>query len=133
MNPALKTGLARLVYLTFLHNSDAIALFLGIILALVLLLRKPRRVYVFFLLAFVLLLARFEYLKHVVDPLQEQTVTTVIQEEGHHRAKRWFDVFFNDFVPMILYLSGWGTLFLGILISGGDMGKDFLRWRKKKS
>jgi len=135
MNSHVKQGLFQLVYATFLHNSEAIALSIGIVISLTLLFKKPARLYLYFFLSFSLLLARFEYLKHLVDPLQEQTVTTVITEEGHFRAKRLFDLFFNDLVPMILYLLGWGFLFFGISKAKNDelLGKKKNEKKAKKT
>ena len=62
MNPALKQGVFQLIYNTFLHNSDAIALFFGIIVCIVLLFRRPKRILMFFLVGFTCLLLRFEYI-----------------------------------------------------------------------
>ena len=123
MNPEIKAGVFRLIYNTFLHNADAIAYFVGIIVALGSLLRKPKRKHVLYLIAFVFLLARFEYLKHIVDPLFEQTQTTMIQEEGHYRAKRYLDIIFYDLVPLFLYLGGWGSLFAALMIEKSGQGK----------
>jgi len=118
MSPVVEQGLIQLLYATFLHNSEVIALFLGIVLSLVFLLRKPKRVYVFFLIGFSLLLLRFEYLKHIVDPLQKQTVGVVVSEEGYFRTRRWLDVFFNDLIPLGLYILGWGGIFSGLFLAG---------------
>ena len=118
MSPVVKQGIIQLIYSTFLHNSETIALFIGIVLTLFLLFRKPKRVYLFFLIGFVCLLIRLEYLKHIVDPLEQQTVGVVITEEGHFRTKRWIDLFFNDLLPLGMYLAGWGSIFLGISSAG---------------
>jgi len=118
MSPVVKQGIIQLIYSTFLHNSEAIALFTGIALALFLLFRKPKRVYLFFLIGFVCLLVRLEYLKHIVDPLEQQTVGVVVTEEGHFRTKRWIDLFLNDLLPLAMYLAGWGGVFLGLFSVG---------------
>jgi len=123
MNSNLKAGIFQLIYSTFLHNSEAIALFVGIIICLGLLFKKPARIYLYFFLSFVFLLARFEYLKHIVDPLEQQTAGVMITENGHFRTKRTLDLFFNDLVPLVLYVGGWGSLFLGILKIGAEIQK----------
>ena len=97
-----------------------------IIVSLFLLLRKPERIYVLFLLGFTLLLARFEYLKHVVNPLYKQTVGVVITEQGEYlRTRRLMDLFFNDIIPLVLYIFGWSSIFLAMILSrkGGEKKK----------
>ena len=111
MSPVIKQGIIQLIYATFLHNSEVIAFSLGIVISLVLLFRHPKRVYLFFLVGVVCLLIRFEYLKHIIDPLYQQTVGVVVSEEGHFRARKWMDLFFNDLLPLLFYLVGWGSIF----------------------
>ncbi len=126
MSPVIKQGLIQLIYSTFLHNSEVIALTVAIAISLLLLLRKPERIYVLFLLGFTLLLARFEYLKHVVDPLYKQTVGVVITEQGEYlKTRRLMDLFFNDLVPLALYIFGWGSIFSAMFLSkkGGEKKK----------
>ena len=120
MSPALQSNLFDLVYWTFLHNSEAIALFLSIAVAVGLLLWRPRREYVLWLVGFTLLLFRFEYLKHVVDPLFNQTLEVVIRTEGHYRARKLMDIFFYDVVPLLLYVGGWISIWVGMWLVGRD-------------
>lgn len=117
MNPVVQQGMIQLVYSTFLHNSEAIALLAGIVIALLLLLRKPQRIYVLFLIGFTVLFIRFEYLKHIADPLQQQTVGVVVTEEGYQRTRRLIDIFINDLVPLVMYFGGWGSLFLAMILT----------------
>lgn len=117
MNPVVQQGVIQLVYSTFLHNSEAIALFAGVVTALLLLLRKPKRIYVLFLIGFTILFIRFEYLKHIADPLQQQTVGVVVTEEGYHRTRRLIDIFINDLVPLMMYFGGWASLFLAMILT----------------
>lgn len=114
MSPTLQNNLFDLVYWTFLHNSEAIALFLSMAVALGLLLWRPRREFVLWLIGFTLLLARFEYLKHVVDPLFNQTLEVVIRTEGHYRARKLMDIFFYDVIPLLLYVGGWLSIWIGM-------------------
>lgn len=125
---SLKTGLFQLLYFTFLHNADAIAFFIGILFIFALLLKKPSRVLVLFLLSFILLELRFQYLKHIVDPLYDQTVGAMLQTGTFLRTRRFFDLFINDLVPMILYLGGWGCMLAGIFFSSFSS----ISFRKKK-
>jgi hypothetical protein len=117
MNAVVQQGMIQLVYSTFLHNSEALAFFVGIVLALLLLLRKPQRIYVLFLLGFTTLFIRFEYLKHIADPLQQQTVGVVVTEQGYQRTRRLIDIFINDLLPLVMYIGGWGSLFMAMIFS----------------
>jgi len=114
---SLKRGIFQLIYFTFLHNAEAIAYFFGIIFVFGLLMWKPRRVLMLFLLAFVCLEIRFQYLKHIVDPLYDQTVGAMLQGGTFFRTRRLLDLFMNDIVPLGLYIVGWGSLFAGIFFS----------------
>ena len=72
---------------------------------------------VLFLMAFVLLLLRFEFLKHIVDPLEAQTVGVVVTSNGDfQKTRRGFDLLFNDVIPVGLYVAGYASLFLAIII-----------------
>ncbi len=121
---SLTTGISQLIYFTFLHNADAIAYVLGILLCFVLLMMHPRRRVSLFLLGFILLELRFQYLKHIVDPLYDQTVGTLFENGTFFKARRLVDLFINDFVPILLYLSGWGSLFAGIVFSAFTKNKE---------
>ena len=111
----LKQGFIQLIYFTWLHNADAIAFFVGAILVTMLLFVKLKRSYVLYLIAFVVLLIRFEYLKHIVGPLSEQTVNVVIQQQGESEARHSFNLFFYHLIPTAMYFVGWGSLFLGMI------------------
>lgn len=114
---SLKTGIFQFLYFTFLHNADAIAYFVGILFVFSLLLAKPRRILVLFLMGFILLELRFQYLKHIVDPLYDQTVGAMLQGGTFFRTRRFLDLFINDLIPLLLYFGGWGSLCAGIFFS----------------
>ncbi len=118
MNSVVQQGMIQLIYSTFLHNSEAMAFFMGIVISLLLLLKKPQRIYVLFLFGFTALFIRFEYLKHIADPLQQQTVGVVVTEQGYQRTRRLIDIFINDLIPLVLYIGGWGSLFVAIITTG---------------
>jgi hypothetical protein len=126
---SLKTGLFQLLYFTFLHNADAIAYMIGIIFIFVLLLKKPSRVLVLFLLGFIVLEIRFQYLKHIVDPLYDQTVGAMLQEGTFFRTRRLIDLLLNDLVPLGLFFVGWGCVFAGIFFSSFSP-RTISRWFK---
>jgi len=115
MNPTLKAGLLSTIYATWLHNNLAIGLLLAIAIAILLLIRKPKRKYVFFLIGFTLLFIQFEYQKHFGKQLEEQTVTAIIIQGEQLRAKSILEDFFQKLIPFSLWLAGWGAIILGIL------------------
>ncbi|MEO8582078.1 MAG: hypothetical protein ABI425_05920 [Patescibacteria group bacterium] len=114
---SLKAGFFQLFYFTFLHNADAIAYLVGILFIFALLIKKPSRVLILFLLGFILLELRFQYLKHIVDPLYDQTVGAMIQTSSFLKTRKFFDILLNDLVPMGLYVGGWGSMMAGMLFS----------------
>src|SRR3989344_3646401 len=114
---SLKTGIFQLLYFTFMHNADAIAYLIGIGFVFALLMWKPRRILVLFLIGFILLELRFQYLKHIVDPLYDQTVGAMLQGGTFFRTRRLLDLFMNDLIPLGLYFGGWGSLMLGIFFA----------------
>jgi len=120
MTTVNQQGLFQLVYWTWLHNYQVIALGFGCLLAIGLMLYKPKRIYMIFLLGFFLLILQFEYLKHFQEHLEEQTIQTVVLQEGQSKIKKAISLFFDRLIPFGLYLGGWGMIFLGMIIGGKD-------------
>jgi hypothetical protein len=118
ISPQLQQGLVNLVYFTWLHNAEAIAYFVGCALTLYLQLKKPNRIYLLFFIGFLLLLLQFQYVKHIVVPLQEQTLHAVLQQGAQGlRFSKITSLFLNKVIPIGLYLTGWGTIFFAIVKS----------------
>jgi 4-hydroxybenzoate polyprenyltransferase len=124
----MKQGLFQLVYFTFLHNSLAIGLAVAAGVALLMLIKRPQRKYVFFFVGFLILLFQFEYDKHIVKDLAEQTVGTVFLEEGNYRARWLTQAAIYHLVPTVLWVVGWGGVVLGVL--DPDFGK-MRGWKKE--
>lgn len=113
MTTDLKVGILSTIYATWLHNNLAIALVIGMILAAGLMLLKPKRKLMFFFLGFLLLLLQFEYQKHFGKALEQQTVNSVILQGQHLRVKSVMEDVFQKIIPFLLWLVGWGLVFLG--------------------
>lgn len=109
----LKVGILSTIYATWLHNNLAIALVIGMVLTACLIILKPRRKLMFFFLGFLLLLLQFEYQKHFGKVLEQQTVNSVILQGQHLRAKSVMEDVFQKIIPFLLWLVGWGLIFLG--------------------
>ncbi len=118
----MKQGLFQLIYFTYLHNQLAIGLIIAALVALILLLKKPQRQYVFFFLGFLLLILHFEYQKHIVKDLADQTIATLFLEEGNYRFRWLTKVGLYHLVPLIMWLLGWGSIILGLL-------NDEIKWK----
>jgi len=116
-SPELQRGLLDLIYFTWLHNAEAIAYFVGCLLTLGLQFIRPRRLYLLFFVGFLLLLLQFQYVKHIVAPLEEQTLQTVLQQGSEGlRFTKLTSFFLQKLVPLGLYLAGWGSIFGGIFL-----------------
>lgn len=116
MTTALKVGLLSTIYATWLHNNLVIGLTLVIGASALMLIFKPKRKLVFFLLGFILLLLQFEYQKHFGKTLEQQTITSVIIQGESLRARSVMEDFFQKLIPFVLWLGGWGMIVLGIII-----------------
>jgi len=118
LSPQLQRGLFDLIYFTWLHNSEAIAYFAGCILTLILQFIKPRRLNLLFFIGFLLLLLEFQYVKHIVEPLEQQTLQTVLQQGASGvRFTKITGIFLEKMIPFGLYLGGWGAILGGIWIN----------------
>jgi len=115
MNTTLKVGVLSTIYSTWLHNNLAIGLALAIGVSALLLIFKPKRKLVFFLLGFIFLLLQFEYQKHFGKALEEQTINSVILQGESLRAKSVMEDFFQKLIPFALWFAGWILVFLGVL------------------
>lgn len=114
----LQQGLFNLIYFTWLHNSQAIAYFFGIILTLYLQFKNPNRKTLLFFVGFLFLFINFEYQKHFVDPILEQTLQTVLEQGATgQRFQQIINFLLQKFVPLSLYLIGWGSIFWAIFTS----------------
>lgn len=118
ISPELQQGIFNLIYFTWLHNGQAIAYFVGILISLYLQFKNPNRKNLLLFIAFILLLLQFEFVKHIITPLEEQTLQAVYEQGVQAtRFTRLTQLFIQKFIPFGLYLAGWGSLFLAIFSS----------------
>lgn len=111
---SLSEGIINTVFLTFLHNQYAIAFLCGAILSVIALLIKPSRIPVLLLIGFTTLLVGFEYDKHIIQPLQDQTLNSLGLAESEGSASTLVVRTFQKLLPVFFFVVGWGSLFLGI-------------------
>ena|SRR3989338_2813130 len=123
MAPDLKQNIAVTLYLLFTHNYIAIAYFSGMILGIILSVWKPSRFAVFIFLGFAILLFSYEYDKHIIAGLREQTLKSLITVTPHFKLQRIVNLFLSDLLPILFYITGWGLLFASIVYAGMKLGK----------
>ena len=120
----LQQGLINIIYFTWLHNSEAIAYFIGCLISLYLQFKKPNRKHLILFIGFLTLLIQFEYIKHMVTPLLDQTLQAVLEQGATaSRFQKILDFTLQKFVPFTLYLLGWGSLFLSLFLPSKTSGK----------
>lgn len=116
--PDLQKSLINTFYLTFTHNYIPIAYFGGILISLMMSIYKPSRFTIFLLLGFTLLLFGYEYDKHIVAGLREQTLNSIATEIPHYKLQRIISLIISDLLPIFLYLSGWLFVYIAIIYGG---------------
>ncbi|OGG32411.1 hypothetical protein A3I51_05990 [Candidatus Gottesmanbacteria bacterium RIFCSPLOWO2_02_FULL_38_8] len=121
--PDLRQNLIVLGYLFFSHNYIALAYFCGMILGIILSVYRPSRFATFILLGFGLLLFAYEYDKHIIAGLREQTLKSLITVTPHYRLMRLVNLVLSDLLPVAFYILGWGMIFASIIIAGVKLGK----------
>src|SRR3990170_8644065 len=121
--PDLRQNLIVLGYLFFSHNYIALAYFCGMILGIILSVYRPSRFATFILLGFGLLLFAYEYDKHIIAGLREQTLKSLITVTPHYRLSRIVNLFLSDLLPVLFYITGWGMLFGAIVYAAAKLGK----------
>ncbi len=122
-SPELTGSLLATIYSTFDHNKIVIAYALAAILAAFLVFKRPSRFHVLLLFGFAILAFTYEYEKHIIAPLREQTLQAVAPDPNVHvRTQKYLDIFLSVLIPIGLYITGWGLVFWAMVI-GGKNGK----------
>ncbi|MBI3443715.1 hypothetical protein HY008_03510 [Candidatus Woesebacteria bacterium] len=119
MSSDLSQGLIRTIYLTFAHNELVMAYVAGLAISGIMAFRRPNRFHLMLLVGFALLAFNFEYDKHIIESLREQTLTSIVADPSKHfRAQRFINVIISELVPVMLFVAGWGMIFLAIVSQG---------------
>ncbi len=125
MAPDTVQNLLYTIYFILLHNFVALIYFMGIIIGIGLSLWKPSRPYIVIMLGFMLLLFSFEYNKHILEPLKEQTTNSLVTIRESARIERVIYIVIAKIVPLGAPIIGW------FMVIGGGISA-FLS-RKNKS
>lgn len=113
ITPDLKQNILYTVYFTITHNVPVFVYGTGILVSIVLAIIKPSRSYLFFLLGFILLLFAYEYQKHILDGLKEQTINALITIQEHNKVRRLVNIILVKAAPILLPLCGWTFIVVG--------------------
>lgn len=115
MAPDLQQNVIITFYLLFSHNYEAFAFFVGILIGVILAFYRPSRFALLILLGFAILLFSFEYDKHIIVGLREQTLKSLITTTPHFKVARIVNLLLSDIMPILLYVAGWGMVFTAII------------------
>ena len=116
ITPDLKQNILYTVYFTITHNVPVFVYGTGILVSIVLAIIRPSRSYIFFLLGFILLLFAYEYQKHILDGLKEQTINALITIQEHNKVRRLVNIILVKATPILLPLTGWGFVLVGVYL-----------------
>lgn len=123
LNPELGQNLFYAVYFLILHNVTAIIYFTGLLVSTVFSLYRPSRIATLLMLGFASLLFSFEYKKHIVEALREQTVNSVITTQPHYKLEKLITVSISKLIPLVLNLIGAFSLLLAAVLKMRDFKK----------
>lgn len=115
LTPELKQNIFVMIYLLFKDNHIAFAYFSGTLISLFLSIKKPSRFSVFLLIGFIFLLFSYEYDKHIIEGLREQTLNSLITITPHYRLERFVTIFTQNILPVFFYAAGWFFVFFAIV------------------
>lgn len=113
LTPELKQNIFYTVYFTVTHNVPVFVYGAGILISSVLAILKPKRSYVLFLLGFIILLFAFEYQKHILDGLKEQTINALITIQEHNLVRRIVNIVLIKLLPIGMPVVGWTFIVFG--------------------
>lgn len=116
MSPDTQQNLMYTIFFIFLHNWEAIFYSCGIAFVTLWDIYRPSRGKIIIMWGFVALLFTFEYKKHILDGLREQTRNSLITERQSYRVAYAIDKVTMRFIPRGLPILGWMMIIAGITL-----------------
>ncbi len=113
--PDTQQNLVYTFYFILLHNFEPLLYSIGILLMTLWMFYKPSRAKFLVLLGLIVLLFAFEYKKHILEGLVEQTTNSLITERQSWRLERYINIILAKLVPLVLPLFGWGLIISGVV------------------
>lgn len=130
--PDTQQNILYTVYFILLHNLLPVIYTVGIVTSILWAFYKPSRSSILLMLGFIVLLLAFEYNKHILEPLKQQTINSLITERQSYRIERIVTVTLSKLVPLGLPLSGWGMVIIGGFIESKKVYKFVQYYGSKK-
>ena len=121
--PDLRQNIIVTIYLLFTHNYIAFAYFGGMLIGILLSVYRPSRFATFIFLGFGLLLFSYEYDKHIIVGLREQTIKSLITITPHFKLQRIVNLLISEVLPVIFYILGWGMILGSVVYAGMKLGE----------
>ncbi len=114
INAELQQNIFFTVFFTVTHNLPVFLYGAGVLFFALLSIIKPRRSYILMLLGFILLLFGFEYNKHILEGLREQTINALITTQEHNLVRRIVDIVLEKVLPILFPFNGVALIGMGI-------------------
>ncbi len=114
--PDTQQNILYMIYFILLHNAEALFYASGIIITTLLALYKPKRGLIVIMWGFAILLFAFEYNKHILEPLRQQTIDSLITVRESWRIEHTINYVLTRVIPRGLPLLGWSLIGLGLFL-----------------
>jgi len=118
--PDLKQNIFYTVYFTVTHNLPVFIYGTGILVCAVLAILRPRRSYILMLLGCIVLLFSFEYDKHILEGLKEQTINALITIKEYGLVRRIINFVLVRALPFGMPLVGWSLVLGGAYLQAKE-------------
>ena len=113
ISPDTQQNILYTAYFILIHNVQALLYVVGIITVTTWALYKPTRGKIVMLWGFIILLFAFEYSKHILEPLKEQTIQSLITQRESVRIEYYITKILTRAVPFGLPILGWMLIVIG--------------------
>ncbi len=116
---SLESTYIQTLYLTFTHNKELMGYVLGFVIMTIVSLIKPTRSHLLVTFGFLILGFGFEYDKHIINGLRDQTINALQVGQGVSATRlNYVNIFLTHLLPIIFWLTGWGILLIGLIFTG---------------
>lgn len=116
---SLESTYIQTLYLTFIHNKELMGYVLGFVIMTFVSLIKPTRSHLLVTFGFLILGFGFEYDKHIINGLRDQTINALQVGQGVSATRlNYVNIFLTHLLPIIFWLTGWGILLMGLIFNG---------------
>jgi len=115
----LESAYIQTIYITFAHNKELMGYVLGFMIMTLVSLVKPTRSHLLVTFGFLLLGFGFEYDKHIINDLRQQTINALAVGNGVSATQiNMVNIFLTHILPIIIWFTGWGVLLIGLIVGG---------------